>query len=643
MWINNDKYIMSINKKFFVGAFIAAFAVVVGSASAAYMHTTTLKQGSVSSQVWSLQQTLNMTSCKVAVSGAGAPGFETSSFGPKTKAAVMCFQASNGLTADGVVGPMTGSKLALVVTSSGNNSGNFPAGCTSAAGYSSVTGQPCSSNNSNNSGSLQGGAGALNDVDLITSINNEEVGEGEEDVKIVGLEVEADNGSDISLTSVRVEFEAHASGTGSDDLDDYADEVTLWLGDEQIGSADVDDFSEDSGVWTKSINVSSAVISSGESEDLHLAITALENIDSDDTDSGANNWMATIANIRFRDAQGAFTTDDSTGALPAGRDFNFVSFSSAADTELRISKDSDSPEAGIVIVDDSDETEGVVLLTGKLRLEGESDVNIDQIPVTFTVGSGMLDETVSNLTLVLDGEEYDADSVATTSGSVTSTITFDDLDFDLAAGETIDYEIRADIFGTDDAGEGDTITASITADNRSAIDAEDEEGEQVADGDKTGTAVGEALEFRSEGVSVTLVETEEDVNSDATLGTYTIKFKVSAVGDDAYIGTATTKYTYALRNASSGTTTAGVSASITNEGGSGNSTSTTTGGNWKINEGTSVTLTLQVFANGGSLAGGAYRAELTALGWDSSDADAALDNSYTSNLEDFHTDYEQLI
>jgi hypothetical protein len=626
---------MSITKKVFVGALVSAFVFFAAEANAAYMHTMTLKQGSSGAQVMALQQTLNATACKVSTSGAGAPGMETTTFGFKTKTAVQCFQAANGLTADGVVGPMTGAKLGLVVAGPAGNP-NTPC----PAGY------VCTPNNNGNNGNgnLSGGAGSLNDVDLITSINNEEVGEGEEDVKIVGLDVEADNGSDLALTSVRVEFEAHASGTGSDDLDDYADEVSIWLGDKQIGSADVDDFSEDSGVWSKSVNVSNAVISSGDSEELHLAITALDNIDSDDTAANANNWMATITNIRFRDAQGAFTTDDSTGALPAGRDFNFVSFSTAADTELRISKDSDSPEAGIVIVDDADETEGVVLLTGKLRLEGESDVTIDQLPVTFTVGGGdELADIVSNLTLVLDGEEFDADSVATTTGTTVATIVFDDLDFDLAAGDTIDYEIRADVFGTDDAGEGDSLTASITSDNRSAMDVEDEEGEQVADSDKTGTAVGEALEFRSEGVSVSLVSTEEDVNSDATLGTYTIKFKVTAVGDDAYIGTATSKYTYALRNASSGTTTAGVSASITNEGGSGNSTSTTAGGNWKINEGTSVTLTLQVFANGASLAAGAYRAEISAIGWDSSDADAALDNSYTSNLEDFHTDYEQLL
>lgn len=667
---------MSNFKKILAVATVSLFAVVAvaGSAGAQmFSWSRSLSQGSTGADVMNLQKFLNLCAdTQVSVYGAGAPGMETSTFGPATKAAVIKFQMKNQVyPTAGYFGPLSQAKAAQL-QASGNVCGGvttpgLPAGCTTTAGFSMINGAPCSGGSNlpagcqpgymfspttgasctggstpTTPGSLSGGAGALNDVDLIASINNEEVGEGEEAVKIVGLDVEADDGSDLALTAVRVEFEAHASTTGSDDLDDYAEEVTLWLGNTQIASSDVDDFNESSGVWSRSMNVSGARIDAGDTEKLYLAVTALNNIDSSDLGSN-NSWMATIANIRFQDAQTAVITDSTTGDLPAGRDFNFVSFSSSADTDLRISKSSDSPEDGIVIVDDSDETDNVLLLAGTLRLDGNSDATLDELPVTFTTSGGSnLNVIASNLILVLGDEEY-SENVASALGSPGATITFDDLDFDIEAGDTVDFEIRADINGTDDYNEGDTITASITSDNRSAMDVENEEGDQIADSDRSGTATGEAQEFRSEGISVSLVSVSDSVNSDATLGTYTIKFKVTAVGDEAYVGTAVTKYTYALENASSGATTAGVSAAITNGGGSGNSTSTTTGGNWKINEGTSVTLTLQVFGNGGSLAGGAYRAVLSAIGWDSSDADAALANSYTSNMDDFHTDYEQIL
>lgn len=113
-WIINDKQIMNI-KQFFLGALVLAI-VATGSASAAtYTWTSTLKQGSTGEQVKNLQKFLNMyPAYQVSTSGAGSPGYETTSFASKTKAAVQKFQAANGLTADGVFGPMSRAKAVAV-------------------------------------------------------------------------------------------------------------------------------------------------------------------------------------------------------------------------------------------------------------------------------------------------------------------------------------------------------------------------------------------------------------------------------------------------------------------------------------------------------------------------------------------------
>ena len=92
---------------------LAALSGGTASTGAGYTFNTNLTVGSRGTDVMNLQKTLNMSAdTKLAGTGAGSPGMETSYFGGLTKQAVMKFQAKYGISpVAGYVGPLTRGKL----------------------------------------------------------------------------------------------------------------------------------------------------------------------------------------------------------------------------------------------------------------------------------------------------------------------------------------------------------------------------------------------------------------------------------------------------------------------------------------------------------------------------------------------------
>jgi len=636
--------------KISVAALALAFVAFTGAhkALAAYTHTVTLKMGMTNSQVMSLQQTLNMTTCKVATSGAGSTGMESMYFGSKTKAAVQCFQALNGLSADGVVGAMTGAKLAAVTMTSTpgtypagctSNTGfstttgascatstTLPAGCTSTVGYSSTTGAKCDGGTT--SGALTGGAGSLDDVSKISSYSSEQVNEGDTDTKVAGFDIKADTGSDLAIQAFDINLSLK-SGSGSDKLSDYVNSVSIWQGSTKLATVSASDFTKnndgaDTGSgndYQKNITLSANTVKAGQTSSFYVTVTAQSNIDSADLDN--NTWMVTLNSLRFRDASGAVISDSSTGDIGASVDFDFESLTGSGDKKIDVALTSGQDAinlAHIVSADNNSHTNDVPLLAFDLKATGAVK-NVQDIPITvIATGTGDVNEIASGFSLWMDGTQIDTVDVADGTadnydGSVTEdaacagdscAIHFDDVDFDMNDGSTHRFVVKADINDVDGTivAEGDSLTAEITTTAADAIDAEDANGDSFSGSDISGSAVAGAVAFRSTGVMVTLKSQSfsavTNTSGVTTQATYTMVFDVTAFGDNTlYFGTtAQQASTGSSTNAMAYTVENSAGTTITTTVGSGNSSITTTastsGSGYILNPGDTKTVTLTV-------------------------------------------------
>lgn len=620
-----------------------------------YTWTRSLNMGATGADVMMLQKFLNsMPETQVApVGSAGSAGNETQYYGPATGAAVANFQMkyrAEILSPLGLVNPTTyfGDStrahanavcVAAPVVDTGTDTG-------------STDEEGDEEGDSSEDRTLDGGAGSIEDADFISSINNEDVGEGQDDVAVLGLEIEADKSSDLMITALKLDFD---EGTAASDLNDYITEVSVWFEGDKIATFDVDEFDEDDGYEsTVSLGSKAPIIRGGEVGDLTISVSAVNNLDSGDV---GDTWTLNVAEVRFRDGDGAVISETTQGDIGTEtRTFTMEDFASAANVELKVSEeDEDINDAQTIAVDDNDDTNDVEVLSFTIEAEGDSDLAIDDLSVDFTSVDAGVGEIINSVSLVVAGDTLDSESVSSTT-ALTRTITFTDLNFVVAAGETVEVIVTVDVNNLSGGFVAGATLATDVNPGDAGWDVEDEAGDSLSANDKTGSAASDAHQFFAEGLIIGAgaadTATIKDTNGDTAggeQGIFTIKFEVTAFEADIFIPFGATIAT------SSVTTDKGVAFTVEDADGVAvpmnaagrasstfavSSTADTSGNFFQIKEGTTETMTLSVTFT--ALADGFHRAQLDGINYNVGSAGNADIQQDVNREEDFETDLVDL-
>lgn len=497
---------------------------------------------------------------------AGATGF----FGEQTRRALAEFQSQNGISpAVGYFGPMTRGKMNALCAAQpstptpGTNNGN--AGGT-------------------NTGALKGGEATIENFQVVSG-DDTSLQEGQKNVPVMEIKFDVEDG-DILVSRVDLGFTPEGGNNERDPWDVFS-EVSLWNGDERIARIDAseeDNWDEDTpsnGDYRLRFTGLTWIVREGDTANLIVKVTTEGNI------KGANDGEGWDI---FVPENGIRATDSQRSTIYAGDNDETVTIDideSGSEDELVVKRSDVDPDATTLQLKDDARSGWMKVFAFDLDTDDSAqDIEIRKLPIELTVSSGTVNTFMRDVRIKVDGKTFTKKTI--TDGSTnTMLFEFNRGEFVIDAGDTATVEVEVEFKALTDTNEGVTIFGEVDTSGIVAKSSENLSGSQLS-----GSATGETHVLRTKGLigavdgkSASVTSVDGSLNDYAT---YSIDVEVTAFGQDVYIPTnVATAITYQLEDAS-GAALSDTGTPILS------STAREQGGYFRISEGDTETITLEV-------------------------------------------------
>lgn len=476
-----------------------------GTASAAI--TSDLTVGSTGSQVVALQNTLVAGGYLTMPAGV-APGY----FGSLTKAAVMAWQAANGVPSTGFVGPLSRAKLAGAVVAT--------PGTTPVVSGSITT---------------PGAEGTL--TVSIAAVSNSTVYEGASMATILAFKAEADL-SDIAIQRVKVDL--------TTDSDLYRNVLSkIYLVDDAgrtLASAELNTSTVVKNAGLE-YEITLTGFSSVVAKDTSRTYTIKADVDPSIEAADLSAYTIALSEQGVRGVDGAGIDLYSANDESVAKAITF-SASLAESATLAISNNTANPLAREMVAfggSAEDEADKVVLMVFDIKAEKDNILITDMIDFAVTVVGNTAGATASTTYLYV-GNGTSGQLLGSDTGTGTTDVAdFTDIDYTIPAGTTKTFTLAADVRNANTV--QTTVDASWTPTSTTLV-AENTEGDAVATASMSGSATANDLLVRNVGPVFSIVGTPTIVRTTAaistnstTTATATFQLNVAAKGANVLLGT----------------------------------------------------------------------------------------------------------